>query len=271
VNATFGVIVRPTNFMTIGASVITPSIYAMSELYTNTVGARYSNYDLNKYNDYFTTNSDIISDNSIDYLLKGNADVSNYSHTNTVSTSNSFISNESSTDPVPLFEYTLYTPAKLNAGTTFFIDKYGLITADVEWVNYKNARLSDPNDELKNGGYNQLIKDTYQNVLNYRIGMEGRIDHIRLRLGYAFYDNPFRHPDVYRDNSKMVLSGGAGYKTNKFYVDLAAINTLTHYKYQPYSLNANFIPGIAADDTYVDTAKFDISDLSFSITAGVYF
>src|SRR5690606_7033542 len=73
------------------------------------------------------------------------------------------------------FDYSLTTPFRANAGVALFASKYGFLTADVEFVNYSQGRLnSDFDGSLRN--VNNDIKAAYGKAVNYRVGLEGRLD-----------------------------------------------------------------------------------------------
>lgn len=132
---------------------------------------------------------------------------------------------------------TLSTPLILSAGGTFFVGKNGFITADVDYVDYSQNRISsrDFDTSFDNSDINALLGST----LNYRVGGEYRLDIWRLRAGYAYYGDPTT--DKSFDRSMQRISGGVGVKLSKMYIDFTLINSTTDSIYNSYSIfnNAN--------------------------------
>lgn len=129
--------------------------------------------------------------------------------------------------------YSLTTPLKLSGGATVFIGKYGFISADVEMLNYgKNNLKSDDYITLED---NQHITASYDKSYNVKIGGEFRYDIFRFRGGYAHYDDP----TIEKSNSNQIISGGAGVRFKKYYLDLAIVNTSIDTSYSPYQIGNN--------------------------------
>lgn len=136
-------------------------------------------------------------------------------------------------------EYNLRTPYRLNAGLAVLFEE-GLISADVEFVDYTSMRISRPRGS---GGYDfnkiQQIKDLkefYQSAFNFRVGGEYKLsEELLLRGGYNFQGSPYKD---YNSNRQMVTAG-LGYRVNNVYVDMAYQNQLYKYHYQPYQSYVN--------------------------------
>jgi hypothetical protein len=72
-------------------------------------------------------------------------------------------------------------------------------------------------------------------VLNYRLGAEYRYNIYRVRAGYGVQANTYRDTDA-ADNTITSISGGAGVRLKKFYIDFALVHsTSKKYGYQPYT------------------------------------
>lgn len=142
-----------------------------------------------------------------------------------------------------VFEYNLRAPFRINYGVAFFFKKYGFISADVEQVNYGQARLNTSSDDINfESKNNSDIKNTYKKAFNYRFGGEVNIGSFALRAGYAIYGDPFKNTII--DRSRTSITGGMGYKIENYYVDLAFINTAYKNLYTPYTLNNNTEPRV---------------------------
>jgi len=141
-------------------------------------------------------------------------------------------------------DYSLVTPSKLSAGVAF-ISKYGLITGDIETMNFSGARYSTTTTGVSYSDSNDEIKSIYRRVLNYRLGFEGRYSIFRLRGGYNLQANTYKSEfDV--DNTIQSISGGVGIKTKKFSVDFALVSSKSKGIYSPYTMqNASESPSVA--------------------------
>lgn len=187
INATLGFVYRPINELTLGFSYKTPTFYSLTEEY------------------FFNLQSTVLgvqeSDDSAPFDVADNL-----------------------VEGTPNFsEYTLSTPSKINGGFAYFFEKYGFITADVEYINYEANRFSS--NEFNTGDVNTEIDDVMESVINYKFGGEFRYDIFRLRLGYAMYTDPTQYVDDNLDRDRQVLSGGVGISTPSFFADLAVVNT----------------------------------------------
>jgi hypothetical protein len=196
-NLTLGAIGRPVDFVQIGFSYSTPTFYNLSQTYDASMSTDWNNYSY--------------------YLPNDPPEVLNQ---------------ESASTDIVTSEYNLRTPSKLNTGVAF-ISKFGLVSADVEFVNYGNSKYSADGDSYS--FENDDIKALYQNAINFRVGAEYRYDKFRVRAGYAMQGNTFRdNYDI--DNSITSLSGGVGFRSKKFFIDFALVNsTQPKYLYQPYT------------------------------------
>jgi len=129
--------------------------------------------------------------------------------------------------------YSISTPWKISGGLAYFFAKHGFISADVEWMNYAKTRYSGGDWSPDNA----IINDTYQSTFNLRFGGEYRLNNLRFRAGYNYMPDPFRSGQADVDRSYSAISGGAGYRTTKFYIDLALIYGSGINSYRPYQLN----------------------------------
>ncbi|MCP9751060.1 aromatic hydrocarbon degradation protein, partial [Ferruginibacter sp. HRS2-29] len=126
----------------------------------------------------------------------------------------------------------------------------GFLTADVEYVNHKGTRFSDNNKESSSLSkdykkqLNEVIKDAYKGAFNFRVGGELKFNIIMARLGFAYYGDPYR--DVPFKASKMLASGGLGYRNKGFFIDLTYVQHLTKDANMPYVLSGQ-------DNTFATT------------------
>lgn len=134
------------------------------------------------------------------------------------------------------YQYSLTTPFRATGGLTLIGGKFGLVTGDVEYVNYGSARLHNANNEPDTfGETNNVIKNVYSSAVNYRVGVELRpMDVLRLRAGYGYYGSPYVDSNLKGD--RTVISAGAGLRFERGYIDLGVSQTEFEQRYSPYTL-----------------------------------
>jgi long-subunit fatty acid transport protein len=231
VNLNLGLTVRPVNFVTVGISYQTPAVYALSEE---------GEYE-------FSTSWN----ESVSYVFDGDtADLGPITAISDV-----FIS-----------DYSIKTPGRLNAGVAIFAGKSGFITADVEYLDYRNSVVRSADFEA--GADNDVIQNIYRDAINYRLGTEFRLlDNFRLRGGYSVLADPYANtPQL--DRSITRLTGGLGYRNRDFFIDLAVINMQTTAFNSPYTFSQDFIDNLGFVDPL---AESDISMWSSMVTLGFVF
>jgi len=204
---------------------------------------------MTNYGEYFDANYDIIATNP-------DADFTTFYEFDAT------LNNEAY-DEESFFDYTITTPLRLNAGTTFFIGKNGFITADIEYIDYSTMKITSKEGLLDEE--NTVVRDLYKSVLNLRAGAEWRIKKFRLRAGYNYQPSPYKEEEI---SSKMQsYSAGLGYRSGKFFIDLAASYKQFNTTYAPYQLeNPNGV-------SFLETSYVDIKNenLNFALTVGLFF
>lgn len=133
--------------------------------------------------------------------------------------------------------YNLRTPYKGSFGASVIVAKNALLTADVDYVNYKSTHFSTSDgysDVIADN--NDYIKKYYGSAVNFRVGGEYRIEGFSIRAGYGENGSPMKKDD---DNTFKIksYSGGIGYRFSMWYVDLAYQRTETHNTFSPYELS----------------------------------
>lgn len=152
--------------------------------------------------------------------------------------------------------YSLLTPWKfLVSGSYVFSEienvrkQKGFITADIEYVKHSGSSFYSANPDPAAGekeyyqSLNQVIKNQYKGVFNFRLGGELKFNVIMARLGFAYYSNPYK--DANLKTNKMLLSGGLGYRNKGFFVDLTYVHSLNKDVNFPYRLEGK-------DNTYAN-------------------
>ncbi|AIM36570.1 hypothetical protein ACFX5U_06260 [Sphingobacterium sp. SG20118] len=131
------------------------------------------------------------------------------------------------------YDYNLQTPYKLSAGVTQYFGA-GLLTAEVEFVDYASMRWRDVNNYNKadEKQMNANIKDTYQAAFNVRVGGEVLFDQVFSgRAGFNYNGNPYKSADY----KTYGISAGLGAKLGRgLYLDLTGVYQANNYKESPY-------------------------------------
>jgi long-subunit fatty acid transport protein len=168
-------------------------------------------------------------------------------------------------------EYTVSTPTKAIFSTSYFFaspskpsQPLGFIAADLEVVNYAGTRFySNTFDKATSDYYsliNSVIKDAYRNNINFKLGSEIKLsNNWMIRGGAAYYGSPYK--DETLKASRMILSGGIGYRTNRNFIDFTIVSSSTKDAVFPYRLNDK-------PNTY---ASLTANQLVFNIGYGIRF
>ena len=205
INGKFGLIFKPVEYVRIGLAVHTPTFYQLTDNSTAQVIT-----DLEGY---------------------GGAGIKQQSSTDL-------------TDGQPLeSKYNLSTPWRVMASGSYVFrevanveQQRAFITADVEYVNYKDASFhaTDNNQDTKDyyATLNKTIDDLYKNAINVRLGGEVKFNTVMFRLGGAYYGNPYKNESA----DLVKLSGGLGYRDKGIYIDLTYVQSLKKDVHYPYLL-----------------------------------
>lgn len=144
-------------------------------------------------------------------------------------------------------KYDLTTPWRAIASASYVFREINdtrrqraFISADLEYVNYRGARFSavdDNNTTLVNyySQVNEAIKDTYKGNINFRLGGELKFHTVMFRLGGAYYGSPYKDDAI--DASRLIASGGVGYRDHGIFIDLSYAHTFMKDAEFAYRLN----------------------------------
>lgn len=227
VNITGGLIFRPNNLVRIGATIHSPTWYSISESYDQNISA-------------------------------------NVNQSNTAGIPKDL-------RPVSVapydFDYELRTPLRGSVGMAVFVGKKGFITADAEYVGYNKMKLTattlSPSDNQAFTTDNtRYINSDYKNVVNLKVGAEMRTGNVHFRGGVAYLADPYKVKYDNIDRSSLAYSGGLGYKSNSFYLDLTGSYSAYKSAFTPYTLSN--------PEDYA-SAKIDTKNTNLSFTFGTYF
>jgi hypothetical protein len=144
----------------------------------------------------------------------------------TASTAVYFISNS----PFGKYDYHFETPMKLIGSASFIIMQKGLISVDVEYVNYSAMRFRKGGDGYNFWDLNSQMDNVFKNTVNYRIGGEYKLGNLSLRGGYSFYPSPYKSGYINEKSNIQQFSGGLGYRSGNISIDLAYLRTMQDLK-----------------------------------------
>jgi len=219
-NLKLGMIYKPSEFWRLGLAFHTPTFYTLTDSYETSITA-----DVEK--------NATLTDYSLDY-----------------------------TDNKPSeFKYDFITPFKAMGSVSYVLREIqdvtkqkGFLTADVEYVNYKVSSFSanEENADQSTSDYlktlNKAIDKAYKGAFNFRVGGELKFTTVMVRLGAAYYGNPYQ--DIHGEKgSRLNLSGGVGYRNKGFFVDLTYVHSMNKDVNYAYRLSNSPYSGATIKDT----------------------
>lgn len=222
INLKMGLIYKPAEFFRLGFAFHTPTYFNLTDKYSATV----------------TTNTE---------GYKGNL-------TQTSSTVNNGSDGS--------FKYTMLTPYRLMASASYVLREIqdvrkqkGFLTADIEYVNYKSASFhpdANNNADQSTKDYlkslNTAIDNAYKGAFNIKAGGELKFTTVMVRLGTAYYGNPYKNLHGEK-GSRFSLSGGLGYRNKGVFVDVAYVYTMGKDVHFPYRLQTGAFSGATIRNT----------------------
>lgn len=199
-NLKAGAIYKPAEFWRIGLAIHSPTLYSLTDRYEASV----------------VLNDDVADDQAWQDNTR------NY------------------TDNQPTeFKYLLVTPYRVIGSVSYVLREIedvtkqrGFLTADVEYVNYKASSFqtdADDNNDQETDNYfkslNSAVDKAHKGAFNFRAGGELKFTVFMVRLGAAYYGNPYKNIHGEK-GSKLNLSGGLGYRNKGFFVDLTYVHQM---------------------------------------------
>ncbi len=140
-----------------------------------------------------------------------------------------------SSDPAN-FNYSLRTPSKIGGGISFMLPKAGILSVELENVDYRGGRLSSSNYDFTS--QNRLVENKFNNAYNLKIGSEILAGPMRFRAGFAYFGSPLsREVDRGINLAYNCYTAGLGYRNKAgFFADFAAVLESGRNFYTPYTL-----------------------------------
>jgi len=160
--------------------------------------------------------------------------------------------------PDGTIEYAIKKPGKLIFSAAVISGFNGMISLDVEWINYGNSEIIS--NEFNFNSENQFISQVLRNAYNIRIGGEMWFGKFNIRAGYAYRQNAYKSliediPDFFN-----TFALGAGILTkDQFYFNISG-----SYK-TGYRLQSAYSPTIAPIE------QVDVSLIEILVSAGYRF
>jgi hypothetical protein len=210
INLRAGLIYKPTEYVRLGLALHSPTYYGLTDKYTATVTTNTENYQ------------GLLTQSST--LFTGNA--------------------------ASQFEYALLTPYRIIGSVSYVLREIqdvrkqkGFLTADIEYINYKASSFHSTNSNMSTDtetktylkSLNKAIDKAYKGAFNFRAGGELKFTTVMVRLGAAYYGNPYKNINGEKGN-RFQLSGGLGYRNKGVFVDVAYVYTMTKDVHFPYRL-----------------------------------
>jgi hypothetical protein len=147
----------------------------------------------------------------------------------------SVIGGTSRTDEAPTgnFNYSIRTPLRMIGSVAVIFGKMGLLSADLEIIDYSEAHLSSSTYQFTEA--NTAVQSKYKSATNVRIGGELRLLPVIFRGGFALYGSPYA-AGVDNTATRLYITGGVGYRDpdDQFFVDLGIVTTNEKSNYYFY-------------------------------------
>jgi hypothetical protein len=141
------------------------------------------------------------------------------------------------------YRYELNTPFRFSGGISYQLGKFGILTGDVEYINYSLMKMRT--DEDFNSSQDQLLADDvnadidniYRPVVNFRLGAEIRFGEFAVRAGGAYFPSPYAEGQLNEDASHTEITSGLGYRGKHFFFDFGFSGLFHTEFYNLYTSN----------------------------------
>ena len=134
-----------------------------------------------------------------------------------------------------VFDYSLKTPLRATGSVAFILGKYGLISADYEYIDYSTASLKSSSYSFSTE--NKAVRSEYTAANNIRVGGEIKTGIVAWRGGYNFYGSPYRNRDEGSIGSRNGYSLGMGIRDKGYFLDFAYNHTKSEAYYYLYDIS----------------------------------
>jgi len=159
--------------------------------------------------------------------------------------------------PAGYYQYKITTPARITGSAAVVIGKRWLLSGEAELVDYSGANIGSRFDNASYSYENEAIKNIFNRVINLKFGTEFKFNHYYLRGGFSHYPSPYNSEFAVTKGNRMIYSGGVGYRTAEFFIDIA-------YSYNQWKGDLYlYDPELIEPSTISNTLQ------NFIVTAGV--
>jgi hypothetical protein len=148
------------------------------------------------------------------------------------------------------FSYRITSPLRASTGLSFFLPKkLGAVNFDAEYIGYSKMGIKDSEDAKWSSDQKKGIQNQYKDVLNLKVGAELRFGNARLRGGLGYNQNPNKNQAaIIFSKGTLISSIGAGFRTDRFFGDVAFNASKSTFGYTPYTVaNTNDYASVAVD------------------------
>lgn len=135
------------------------------------------------------------------------------------------------------FSYRVITPWRATASGVYQAGKHGLVSVDYTFTDFRNARLRSSREYRDVYDFaleNDTVKTSFIAAHSLRVGTEWRSGNWYFRGGWAYQPDPYSDKDARHGTAYKQYSGGIGYRTTHYSIDLAAVYGMRDGKYFQY-------------------------------------
>ena len=136
------------------------------------------------------------------------------------------------------FSYRVITPWRATASGVYQAGKHGLVSVDYTFTDFRNARLRASRENRDVYDFtleNDTAKTSFIAANSLRVGTEWRSGNWYFRGGWAYQPDPYSEKDARHGTAYKQYSGGIGYRTTHYSIDLAAVYGMRDGKYFQYT------------------------------------
>lgn len=129
--------------------------------------------------------------------------------------------------PYGEYTYRLRTPMRAMVNASALLGKFGFVSADYEWVDYRGSSLKSARiggDDYPFEAENAAIETAYRATHKVKLGIEAKPQKwLALRAGTQWQQSPFTD-EAYADApAALTYTAGAGLRLKGFYLDAALV------------------------------------------------
>lgn len=136
--------------------------------------------------------------------------------------------------PEALTVVNLQTPWRLQAGLGHLVGRFGFLSVDAEYVNYKGNQFSFQDFAAPDDVTNAQIDNALAGAFSVRAGGEVNVDPLQVRFGVGWRQLPVQDLRNGEDENIFSFSGGLGYNAGLFFIDVAATAVTQNTYFAPY-------------------------------------